>query len=98
MTSQDSGRSNGVLIGCLVAVACLLAVASLVAVYRYRRCYDGTYEIDAESSANGYVPTTSMTVGNGELRPMCKLNGSARTKPGANDGHTVARPSKELYV
>lgn len=99
------GNDTSLIVGCVSTLAFVLLVVGAVAVYRYRRCYDGTYEIDAESSANGYVPTSLSSVGNGELRPMrqCrrngsgKKNGSLRTKSETPDGH-YPRPTRELYV
>lgn len=101
MSAASTGFSSSLLVGCLGATACVLLLIAVLAVYRYRRCYDGTYEIDAESSANGYVPTSSTNVSNGELRPMYQrgvgMNGSVRTKNGPNESH-YTRPTRELYV
>lgn len=44
------GAGVSVALGAVAVVALIVAVA----VYRYRRCYDGTYEIDAERAAEGF--------------------------------------------
>jgi len=74
--------------GVAAGLAALLLVA--FAVYRYRRCYEGSYDVDAELPMNGYVPSG---VGS-ETAILSKRNGSVKSTSHC----TASRSSKELYV
>jgi len=85
---QRAGRT-GIVIGSVAAgVVVLLLVA--FAVYRYRRCYEGSYDVDAELPMNGYVPSNVCS----ETAILSKRNGPVKSLPRC----TVSRSSKELYV
>jgi len=83
------GRTGVVLGGVAVAVALLLLVA--FAVYRYRRCYEGSYDVDAELPMNGYVPSGT---GSETAILSSKRNGGVKSASHC----AVSRSSKELYV
>jgi len=85
---RAAGRTGAVIGGVAAAVALVLLVA--FAVYRYRRCYEGSYDIDAELPMNGYVPSNACS----ETAILSKRNGSIKSLPHC----TVSRSSKELYV
>ena len=77
--------------GVAAALVALFLVA--FAVYRYRRCYEGSYDVDAELPMNGYVP--SACAGAGETATLSKRNGGVKS---VSHSCTVSRSSKELYV
>jgi len=86
--AQRKGRA-GVVVGCVAAGVAVVLLAAF-GVYRYRRCYEGSYDIDAELPMNGYVPSSSCS----ETAILSKRNGGVKSMPHC----TVSRNSKELYV
>jgi len=82
------------MVGGGVAAGVAVLTLAAFAVYRYRRCYEGSYSIDAELPMNGYIP--SRTCGSGsETATMNKRNGGI--KPVSHCSN-LSRSSKELYV
>jgi len=89
-TETVRGRSGAwVVVG---VVATVIAALLLVAfgVYRYRRCYEGSYDIDAEMPMNGYIPSNTCS----QTAILSKRNGSVKSMPHC----TASRSSRELYV
>lgn len=101
-SSSRVGLIGGSAVGALAA----LLVAVGLGIYRYRRCYDGTYEIDAPSAMNGYVPAASslsyIEPGDGAGTGGGHHTTGGRGKNKMNGTATVAkhhhRSTRELYV
>jgi len=86
---RGTGRAWVVVVG-VVAAGVGLVLLVVFAVYRYRRCYEGSYDIDAEMPMNGYIPSSTCS----QTAILSKRNGSVKSMPHC----TVSRSSRELYV
>jgi len=87
--SDRGGGRVGLAVGSVAAGVAVILLAAF-GVYRYRRCYEGSYDIDAELPMNGYVPSNVCS----ETAILSKRNGSVKSMPHC----TVSRSSRELYV
>jgi len=84
-TEGVEGAGRAWMVGGGLAAGLVLLLAVALAVYRYRRCYEGSYDVDAELPMNGYVPSGTCSD---------KRNGSVKSMSHC----TVSRSSRELYV
>jgi hypothetical protein len=105
-SSPVAGTSSsrvGVIGGSAVGALAALLIALALGIYRYRRCYDGTYEIDANSAMNGYVPASSSLYhidsggGNG-LTGNGRQTSNGRGKMNGTATLSKHRSTRELYV